>query len=103
MGDVVAAVSEPTLGITPAHGIERLAGRFHQGLAGAGSEPAQDTLDLREGLFYGREVRRVGRQEEDLAPLASMISFALRLLWTWRLSITTTCPASSVGARKCST
>jgi hypothetical protein len=54
MGDVVATVSEPSHGIPPGHGIERLAGRFHEGFAGAGSETAQDTLDLREGFptFY---------------------------------------------------
>src|SRR5215203_1348037 len=103
MGNVVAAVSEPAHGIPPAHGIERMAGSFHQGFAGAGPNPAQDALHLREGLFDGREVRRVGRQENRTsAPAPSIISFTRRLLWTWRLSITTTCPSLSVGARKCS-
>src|SRR5215216_708270 len=56
----------PAHGIPPAHGIQRLSGRFHQCFAGAGPDPAQDALHLREGLFDGREVRRVGWQEQNL-------------------------------------
>src|SRR5215216_5703722 len=65
-GDVVAAMSEPARRVCAAYRIERLGGGLQQGLAGASPYPAQDTLHLREGLLYGREVRRVGWQEQDL-------------------------------------
>ena len=36
-------------------------------LLGAGAQSTQDSCDLGEGLLDRREVRRVGRQEEQLA------------------------------------
>ena len=43
------------------------ADRFLERLRGTGSESAQDGLDLGECLFDRREVRRVGREEEQRA------------------------------------
>ena len=55
-------------------------------------------LELRKGLLYGVEVRRVGRQVDQLASLAfDQFPDPLCPLWELRLSITTTCPSSSVG------
>ena len=52
MGEVVTTVPEPAYGIPGIHRIECLPGRFHQSFASAGSDTAQDALDLREGFFY---------------------------------------------------
>src|SRR5215210_5974510 len=45
---------------------ERLSHRLHQGLAGSGLDFAQEVLYLGEGFFDRVEVRRVGRQVQQL-------------------------------------
>src|SRR5918994_4673725 len=44
--------------------------RLDRGLLGAGCSLSKDVLDLREGFFYGVEIRRVGRQLDELTPSA---------------------------------
>src|SRR5215216_5899393 len=102
--DRVTAVLEPPSRISSTDLRERLLHRLKQGFVGARPELPEDVLYLRERLLYGVEVRRVGRQIQELsAPLASMSSLILLGLWAPRLSITTICPSESEGAKKCST
>jgi hypothetical protein len=56
-----------TPGILGRERLQRPAHRFDQRLAGARPGFAHQPLDLRERLLDGVEVRRVGRQVEDLA------------------------------------
>src|SRR5215216_4514429 len=58
---------EEPLGVLCSHRIQRPPHRLYQGLAGSCSCPPQQTLDLRKRLLYGVEVRRVGRQVDQVA------------------------------------
>ena len=60
-------MGEPGGGIFARNGVHGQAHRLHEGLVSAGAQPAQDRLELGERLLDGREVGRVGRQEEQLA------------------------------------
>src|SRR3954464_9175306 len=74
--------------------------RFQQRFSGARPGPAHQRLELGERLFYGVEVRGVGRQiHKSSQPLPSISSLTRGPLWEERLSITTICPGSSAGAR----
>jgi hypothetical protein len=60
-------VLEETPGIPRSDRRDRRAHRSHQSLPAPGFGLSQDVLDLRESFFDGIEVRRVGRQVEQLA------------------------------------
>ena len=72
---------------------------------GCASRPSsRDALYLGERLLYGVQVRRVGRREQKRrAPFSSTRSLTLPVPCAPSPSRTTTCPASSVGARNSST
>ena len=63
----VADMGEPCFRIVAGNGLDGEADGFLERLLGAGTEPAQDSLDLGKRLLDRREVGRVGRQEEQLA------------------------------------
>jgi hypothetical protein len=91
---------EETVGVLHRNRLQRSAHRLDQCLAGARPGFAQQRLDLRKRFFYGVEVGRVWRQVEQLAePRSSMSSLTLPPLCEERLSITTTCPGLSEGAK----
>ena len=60
-------------------------------------------LDLREGLLYGVEVRRVADKYTTSHPVSSTISLTLAPLWPERLSSTTIRPGLRLGASTRST
>src|SRR5215210_2538629 len=76
---------------------KRFPDRVNEDLADACSGLPEQVLDLGERLLYRIEVRRVGRQVEDLGASPSIISLTVSLLWTERLSITTISPSLSAG------
>jgi hypothetical protein len=83
---------------------KRLTDRLDQGFFRPGFGFAHKPLDLREGFFYGVEIRRVGRQVDELAAsLFDQLAYPFAFVGFKRLSITTTWPLRSVGARTCST
>ena len=62
-----------------------------QGFAATRLSFAHQPLDLAEGLLYGVEIRRVGRQVEKLAaPPFDELPYLLPFVGRDRLSITTT-------------
>src|SRR3712207_5920739 len=83
---------------------KRLAQYLYQSVLRAGSCLAQHTLDLGERFFYRVEVRRIGGQVDELAaPRLDQLPHLGRFVGRERLSMSTTCPASKVGAKTCST
>ena len=58
---------EEPAGILGGHGLQRPTHRADQRFAGARLGSSQEPLDLREGLLDRIEVRRVGRQVDELA------------------------------------
>src|SRR5215212_7909415 len=99
----VAAMPEEALGVLGRERRERPPHRLDQRLAGARLGFAYQLLDLREGPLDRIEVRRVRRQVKELAapPLDDLLHSAV-LVGRERLSITTNCPGSRVGAKTCS-
>src|SRR5829696_6571794 len=69
-GDGVSAVDEETQGISLADRGECTVRSLHQCLKAPGLLLPQQRLHLREGLFYGVEVGRVGGQEHQRAAAA---------------------------------
>src|SRR5215204_6367274 len=63
----VTAVLEEPAGITSAHRRERFAHSLYERLAGARLGSTHESLDLAERLLDGVQVRRVGRQVQQLA------------------------------------
>src|SRR3712207_2834994 len=83
---------------------KRFAQYLYQSALRAGSCLAQHTLDLGERFFYRVEVRRIGGQVDELAaPRLDQLPHLGRFVGRERLSMITTCPASKVGAKTCST
>ena len=58
---MVAAMLQEAQCISAANRVERNPYGFDQRLVRASLSFAQDSLYLREGFFYGREVRTIGR------------------------------------------
>ena len=63
----VPGVGEPRRGVVAGNRLDGEANCFLERLLRARAQAAQDGFDLRERLLNGREVRRIGRQEEQLA------------------------------------
>ena len=63
-------MSEPARRVSCRYLPQRSPDRFDERLAAAGCGLLQQRLDLREGLFDGREIRRIGRQKQQRAALA---------------------------------
>src|SRR5215204_1042544 len=63
----VTAVLEEPAGIPSAHRRERFAHSLYERLAGARLGSTHESLDLAERLLDGVQVRRVGRQVQQLA------------------------------------
>ena len=102
--DLVTAVVKPSSGITRSDLPERLLHRLQQSFVGAPTNLSQNVLDLGERLLNGVQIWGVeDGTNTSSAPLASMSSLIPLGLCAPRLSITTTCPSESVGAKKCST
>jgi hypothetical protein len=66
-GAVAAVPEEAPGGVALGDRVQRPPHRLDQRLEGPGSRPSQRGLELGEGLLDGVEVRRVGRQVEQLA------------------------------------
>jgi hypothetical protein len=60
---------------------------------------SEEMFERGEDLFNRIEVGAVGRQEDEVAPLALKMARAALPLWLPRLSKTTTSPGERVGAR----
>src|SRR5215211_1281636 len=63
----VAAVGEPAPRVLRAHRVQSPADGLQERLARPGLRLPQERLDLGEGLLDRREIRRVGRQEQQRA------------------------------------
>src|ERR671916_449837 len=66
-GWMVATMLEESAGVSRADRRDRCPQGFYQGFPGSGLCLSQDALDLRERFLDGIEVRRIWRQEEQLA------------------------------------
>ena len=77
----VSTVLKEAPGVTSADRRDRPSHRLYRSLAGPSLGFAQDTLDLGEGFFDGIEVRRVGRQVQELgSPLLDQLAYPLSLV-----------------------
>src|SRR5215467_3861085 len=61
----IATLSNPPESIGLGDEIQSLSKRRMSRFARASASPAQTGLHFREGLFNGREIRRIGRQEQE--------------------------------------
>src|SRR5271165_3134560 len=99
----VAAVAKPSGGVVCGNGGDGLSGGLLQGFHQPGLGRTQQLFDLRPSLLDGIEVRRVGRQIEQLRPASlDQLSHSCHTLCAARLSITTTWPGGSRGPKTCS-
>src|SRR5215467_3738213 len=64
----IATVTEPAGSILRSDGFEAFGDGLLQSFSGAGLSGAQELFELGPGVFDGVEVRRVGRQIEQLRP-----------------------------------
>jgi hypothetical protein len=95
----VATMVEEALSVRSADRTQSLADDLRERLVAASARFSQIALELGKGLLYGVEVRRVGRQVQELASLAlDQLPDPLSALCELKLSITTW-PSSSVGHR----
>jgi len=60
-------MTEPAMRVLRCDRIERHSQGIEQRLTGAGGQPPQDGLELGERLLDGRQIGRVGGQEDELA------------------------------------
>jgi hypothetical protein len=74
-----------------------------QGVGAPGGGTSDERLELGEDHLDGVEVGRIGGQEAQQRPRASMAARAFAFLWTLRLSQIATSPGLRVGASICST
>src|SRR5215216_5820086 len=97
-------MTEPSSGVSRGDLTERLLHRYKQGFVGARTYLSQDVLYLGERLLYGVEVRRIGGHVHQIGSSSfDELPYPLGSVRHQALSITTTCPSQSEGARKCST
>src|SRR5215210_3870528 len=91
---------EVTPGVVDADRRKRFAQHVYQSILGTGSCSAQNALDLGKRFLYRIEIRRVGRQVDQLATLLfDQFPHPGRFVRGEVLSRITTSPACSVGAR----